>query len=319
MSDPAKLVAGTLPDQKWTSFQQLYQEMFRLGQITFPGGTLAYTISSTTPGASDRDKLWVKVDGSGNPIGHFVFSGSSWVWPHEIPANDKRYFRFSGAVGEITTLDGGSSGTVTSTTGPFWEQVTSATVSSGAEYAQILRTASTDTTSVSVTDINGSTTNLTGQLTLGTHVFAYNALDTTITPTAEDSTLDIVVEVQVTPPGSAVPHLILALFEDLDGASPSTNPIATVVKTLDSVHYGTLRLNYSLSANSTTGRTYKLALGADAGGSSMGSPNIVVNGNVFSNPVNDGTLVSSMTVWERPTTTTSELLIKRTAREYYVG
>ena len=43
-----------------------------------PGVYGQFVISQTTPSAGDQDKVWWKLDGSGNPIGFFSYNGSAW-------------------------------------------------------------------------------------------------------------------------------------------------------------------------------------------------------------------------------------------------
>lgn len=78
-------------------------------------------IRSTKPAEIDQDKMWIKVDGSTQPEGQFVFGGGSWIWPHEVPAAGPERRLYVGTAASIDTYDGGSAGAVTDRTGPFWE------------------------------------------------------------------------------------------------------------------------------------------------------------------------------------------------------
>lgn len=118
-----QLTPGTLASNCYPALPQtLYIEMFAKGFVTID--LTGVIISSTTPVATDRDKLWIKLDGGNNPVRQFVFNGGDWLWPHEIPLNDARRTIYTGTLASIDTLDGGVAGAISSTSGPFWAQDT---------------------------------------------------------------------------------------------------------------------------------------------------------------------------------------------------
>ena len=78
-------------------------------------------VQAAEPDATDRDKLWIKLNGSSYPSGRFLYANGKWVWPHPVPPSDKSVIMFTGSSGEVDTKDGGTAGTATITTGPFWE------------------------------------------------------------------------------------------------------------------------------------------------------------------------------------------------------
>ncbi len=152
MSTNITLTAGVLPaPQCYASHQEEFNDYVRHTTATLNSGSLKYIVSQTAPGADDQDKLWVQVDSGGNPVRQWIFSGGSWIWPHETPANDKRLVLFYGSSAEIDTLDGGVAGTAAPTSGPFWEIFTDL----GAKFPMGVGTLG-DGTVVGVTDTGGS-------------------------------------------------------------------------------------------------------------------------------------------------------------------
>lgn len=74
-----------------------------------------------TPAATDRDKLWIKVDASDKPVGQFVFAAGAWIWEHPVPPNSDFRWLWVGSEVALQTIDGGAAVAVSDTTGPFWE------------------------------------------------------------------------------------------------------------------------------------------------------------------------------------------------------
>lgn len=87
-----------------------------------PGTLKSYVVSETTPAPKDQNLLWQKLDGSGNPDRIYVFASGSWLSKH--PDFVGKVVEWEGDISTIATLDGGSVGAITATTGPFWEEVT---------------------------------------------------------------------------------------------------------------------------------------------------------------------------------------------------
>ena len=120
MSTQYPLTPGTLANTCYPeSAQTLYNEMFAKGVVTLD--IEGVIISESSPSATDRDKFWIKLNGSGFPTGHFKFQNGLWVWPHQVPANDKRVYLFIGSSAEVNTLDGGNTNPVADADGPFWQ------------------------------------------------------------------------------------------------------------------------------------------------------------------------------------------------------
>lgn len=121
MSTNLPIIPGTLPSDCYSTWQSLFEDMARNSYAYFAEGSLKYIISETAPGSEDLDKLWIQTTANGNPVRQWIFNDGSWRWPHPIPSGDKRLIPFYGSSSEVNTLDGGTAGTVSDTSGPFWE------------------------------------------------------------------------------------------------------------------------------------------------------------------------------------------------------
>jgi len=123
MSTQYPLTPGALTSDCYPADPQtFYNEMFAKGYVTL--NIEGVIVQNATPAATDRDKLWVKIDGSGNYLRSYTWSTTYGVWvnPHPVPNDDKRRYIFTGTLAQITTLDGGTADAVTATTGAFWER-----------------------------------------------------------------------------------------------------------------------------------------------------------------------------------------------------
>lgn len=115
-----QLQPGTLPSNCYPANpQQLYVAMFSRGVALQPD-ILSYIKSETEPTPENRDKVWVKVDGTGQPTGVFVYSNGFWIWRHEIPAASSYRALYVGDITSLLTFDGGNVGSAPYA-GPFWE------------------------------------------------------------------------------------------------------------------------------------------------------------------------------------------------------
>ena len=114
------ITAGTLASSCYPSDPQtLNNEMMAKAFVTL--NIEGVIVQQTTPNATDQDKIWFKLDAGDLPVGWFKYQGGQWVRPHDIAANDKRLYMFTGSSAEVNTLDGGTAIVVSDTTGPFWE------------------------------------------------------------------------------------------------------------------------------------------------------------------------------------------------------
>lgn len=117
------LIPGVLSSNCYPANPQtLYTEMFSRGavQITTLKGVI---ISEDAPVPEDRDKMWVKVDSSGIPLGQFVYGNGQWVWPHEVPPVSSTRWLWVGDLVSLATFDGGTVGSPPYA-GAFWEEDT---------------------------------------------------------------------------------------------------------------------------------------------------------------------------------------------------
>ena len=90
MSVPVQASFGQLPvGYCMTSFAQLATDINSLGTWSLPGTFTGVVRGSDKPQLLDQDKLWIKTDASGNPIGQYLFSNGQWIWPHPIPPGSK--------------------------------------------------------------------------------------------------------------------------------------------------------------------------------------------------------------------------------------
>ena len=105
--------------------QQFGNALIALLTGIIPGNFNGVIISSSIPAVQDQDKLFVRTDSSGRPIGLFLFLGQ-WVWPHPRPANSPERMIWTGTEAALWSLDGGSGldpsvDVPTLTSGAFWK------------------------------------------------------------------------------------------------------------------------------------------------------------------------------------------------------
>ena len=82
-------------------------------------------VQQATPDAVDRDKAWLRLGASGEPIRLYSWYAGFWVSQHAIPTSDKRRYVVENASdANIRTIDlDADPGAIPATefTGPFWE------------------------------------------------------------------------------------------------------------------------------------------------------------------------------------------------------
>lgn len=114
------LTPGTLASNCYPATpQELYNEMFEKGGVSLD--IVGVIKSASAPTATNRDKLWIKLDGSNRPVGHFIWQGGLWIWPHDTPASGSERRIWVGTTGALETYDGGATGTVGDASGPMWD------------------------------------------------------------------------------------------------------------------------------------------------------------------------------------------------------
>lgn len=107
----------------WPGAQQYATDLVALLAGTVPDLN-GVVISYTQPDAADQDKMWIKTDINGFPLGHFVFLGQ-WLWPHPKEPGGNERMIWVGSLNDLGDYDGGDhTAGVTDTTGPFWERDT---------------------------------------------------------------------------------------------------------------------------------------------------------------------------------------------------
>jgi hypothetical protein len=99
--------------------------------VTFPGSLTPWNIGPNVPSVDNRDKPWLKINATDNSVvGVFSWNIVQGVWTQshwqyhggQPPLQERRIF--VGTLNDLQTYDGGSPGTVSPITGPFWVQDT---------------------------------------------------------------------------------------------------------------------------------------------------------------------------------------------------
>lgn len=93
-------------------------------QATLEGDIQTINFGSTTPAAEARDKPRFLINADGTPAYSSWASYSNGNWLARHPLAPGIIVMYEGTEASITTLDGGETATVSTTTGPFWERVT---------------------------------------------------------------------------------------------------------------------------------------------------------------------------------------------------
>jgi len=109
--------------------QQFADDIAAALEVFFPGEFALTIKSSSQPTVEQRSMTWNKVDAStGQSVGYFEWNLTvgQWTklhWPGGvIPTNERRLF--IGSLLSLEAYDGGESGSVSASTGPFWERDT---------------------------------------------------------------------------------------------------------------------------------------------------------------------------------------------------
>jgi hypothetical protein len=84
-----------------------------------PGNYSTVNKGSTAPESNDRDKPWLRTNPDGSPDGTYYFFDGTWKRAH--PLSPGAVMIWTGDASGVPTLDGGSAGTATTMSGPFWE------------------------------------------------------------------------------------------------------------------------------------------------------------------------------------------------------
>lgn len=89
---------------------------------TLPGTYGAVNTGSDAPEANDRGNPWARTNADGSPDGVYHFYNGSWKRKH--PLDPGLIMMWAGSSASVDTIDGGTAGTATVDSGPFWEIVT---------------------------------------------------------------------------------------------------------------------------------------------------------------------------------------------------
>lgn len=96
-------------------------------QVLFPSNYSLFISGSNEPTVEQRDYAWIKTNSTTDVIiGIFKWSAlyGKWLKHHfingSVPTSERRLY--VGTEASLETYDGGEPGTVTATTGPFWEK-----------------------------------------------------------------------------------------------------------------------------------------------------------------------------------------------------
>jgi len=111
------------------SQQQFADDVANALQVFFPAEFTPVIKSPNQPTVEQRGYTWNKIDAStGQSVGYFEWNIVVGQWTRNhwnggvIPTLERRIF--VGTLLQLETYDGGESGTVSQSTGPFWERDT---------------------------------------------------------------------------------------------------------------------------------------------------------------------------------------------------
>lgn len=109
MSLPATTVFSN-PNPLWNpqNFQQLINYLNMLVATTISGTYKPYVVGNPTPITGDQDKVWLKVDSNGRPVGTFIYYSGHWRRTATGLTSELRYFTGNPA----TYFDGSGLGLV---------------------------------------------------------------------------------------------------------------------------------------------------------------------------------------------------------------
>jgi|TARA_A100001518_G_C1205739_1_gene48572 hypothetical protein len=118
------LQAGTVPTETcFESVQQLYNTFVANTTAYVSGSYSLFNYGDTTPSVDDQDRPWIRTI-SGLPDKVYTWVSGQWASKHPVPAGSGIRMIWAGLLADLDTYDGGSSGTASSFSGPFWERDT---------------------------------------------------------------------------------------------------------------------------------------------------------------------------------------------------
>jgi len=117
-----KLIPGALLDC-YSSWQAAINDAFDKGYALLLDTLKGVLVQDGTPTPDQQtNQLWWQTIAGAPGYGGYIFYNGLWVLRHPMPPG--AVIMWEGDITTLDTFDGGQAGAVTSTTGPFWEQVT---------------------------------------------------------------------------------------------------------------------------------------------------------------------------------------------------
>lgn len=110
-----KFTPGVLPEGFChTTWQKTFNTWVSLLRGYLPGNFSTFNFGSAEPAAEDRDKPWLRLDGSGTPLGWYIYNNGEWVLASKHPLRPGMIIQYYGLDTDVPTLDGGT------IANPFW-------------------------------------------------------------------------------------------------------------------------------------------------------------------------------------------------------
>jgi len=115
------LVKGTIdPSSCFSDVKQLYDLFIDATTAHVKGEYSLFNFGDTVPAVSDQDKPWIRTIGKA-PDKIYVYDNGYWMSLHPVPVGSYERRMWTGTTAQLAEYDGGSAGTPTALTGPFWE------------------------------------------------------------------------------------------------------------------------------------------------------------------------------------------------------
>lgn len=132
---------GSLPaGYCWTTPQDFANNLAQILTVGWNINFSLFNYGNSVPGVDDQDKPWIRLNTDGSLDRIYTFFNGSWKSPHPVAASSGVGELWFGTLGDIDTFDGGVTGTVGPTAGPFWAANIAMTdlffVGAGNKYAQ---------------------------------------------------------------------------------------------------------------------------------------------------------------------------------------
>jgi hypothetical protein len=113
--NPGTLPVGYCPD----NYQDLLNVFSQNQSVTIPDALSSILWQSTAPSTA-ANTAWGKLDSLGRPVGVYWFAQGAWLRPH--PATPGTTVWWFTALPDFTVYDGGDGNSISSISGPMWQQ-----------------------------------------------------------------------------------------------------------------------------------------------------------------------------------------------------